>query len=144
MYLFYALFAALLWGFDYAFAERVLRNISIPVFLAIQLFFASVAIGLIALIKGYWQQDLASLLASKSTIFLFGLGIIAFTIANILICSAIQSKNATLSSLIEISYPFFIALISWFFFKENQLTPSIAIGGTLIFIGSFIIYYFSH
>jgi hypothetical protein len=56
---------------------------------------------------------------------------------------AIQSKNATLSTLIEISYPIFIILLGWILFKQNHLTPSVLIGGGLIFTGIAVIYAFN-
>ena len=144
MWFFSALFAAVLWGFDYAFDERVLKYISVPVFLSIQLFAASLILALIAWMSGAWQKDIIALASSSRILLLFLLGIVAFSVANVFICTAIQDKNATFSSLIEISYPLFIALISWLVFDEGELTWSTGIGGLLIFCGVFVIYFFNH
>lgn len=144
MWLLYALFAAVLWGFEYTFAEKVLKYISVPVFLALELFVASIILAIMAWISGAWQKDVMILSSSSRVSLFFVLGIIAFTTANVLICTAIQSKNATLSSLIEISYPLFIALMTWLLFRENELSWNVGIGGALIFSGLFIIYYFNH
>jgi drug/metabolite transporter (DMT)-like permease len=144
MWFFSALFAAILWGFDYSFAERVLKYISVPVFLAIQLFVASIILIIIAWVRGSWGKDINTLSHSPRILWLVVLGIIAFSIANVLICMAIQDKNATFSALIEITYPLFIALTSWLVFGEGELTWSTGIGGLLIFAGVSVIYYFNH
>jgi drug/metabolite transporter (DMT)-like permease len=143
MWFFAALSAAVLWGFDYAFAERVLKHISVPVFLSIQLFIASLILMVVAWATGNWHKDMSTLLSSPRVSWLLVAGIIAFSVANVLICVAIQDKNATFSSLIEISYPLFIALISWLIFGEGELTWSTGIGGLLIFSGVSIIYFFN-
>ncbi|MGA2053413.1 MAG: EamA family transporter, partial [Opitutales bacterium] len=56
---------------------------------------------------------------------------------------AIQHKNATLASLIEISYPFFVALFAWLLFRDVQLSWATALGGLLILAGIAIIYRFN-
>lgn len=139
----YALLAALLWGFDYAFAERVFKHVSILSFLAIQLTIGGLVLLGIALATGAFSRDMPTLFASRQTLTFLILGVIAFAVANVLICTAIQTKNATLSGLIEISYPIFIALISWVGFREHQLSAATAAGGVLIFAGVFVIYYFN-
>lgn len=144
MWFFYALLAAMFWGFDYVFAERVLKYISIPTFLVFQLFFATAAVAVFASLTGQWGRGIAPVFSERGVLTMFILGVFAFAAANILIVSAIQAKNATLSGMIEISYPIFIALYSWMIFRENQMTLSTTLGGALIFGGVFVIYYFNH
>jgi drug/metabolite transporter (DMT)-like permease len=50
-----------------------------------------------------------------------------------------SAKNPTLASLIEISYPFFVVLFTWVFFRQCQLNLSTMIGGLLILAGVFVI-----
>lgn len=53
---------------------------------------------------------------------------------------AIQmSGNPTLVGLIEITYPISVALIGGLLFKEQQVNPSMLLGGVLILIGSGIV-----
>ena len=61
-------------------------------------------------------------------------------VANMFIVLSIGSKNAALSGLIEISYPLFIALFSWLFFRENNLSVGAILGGTFVLIGVSLIY----
>lgn len=143
MWFAYALLAAVLWGFDYAIAERVFKHISPLSFLAIQLTVCGLVLLLVALATGTLQKDASVLLASRRTMALLALNIVLFGVAVVLICTAIQAKNATLSGLIEMSYPIFVALASWLVFRENQISLSVVIGGALIFAGAFVIYYFN-
>jgi drug/metabolite transporter (DMT)-like permease len=48
---------------------------------------------------------------------------------------SIASKNATLASLIEISYPVFVAVFAYLLFREIHVNPSVIIGGLLVFAG---------
>ena len=81
--------------------------------------------------------------SSKQLLLFLVFGIVSFTLGNFLILSSIQSKNATLSGMIEISYPLFIAIFAYLFFKENQISLATLVGGLLIFGGVFVIYYFN-
>ena len=65
------------------------------------------------------------------------------TMAEILIGLSIANKNAVFAGLIEISYPVFILLFAYLLFNENSLNLSILAGGTFVFIGVFIIFYFN-
>ncbi len=56
-------------------------------------------------------------------------------IATVLLFLSIGGKNATLASLIEISYPVFVALFAWVLFREVHLTPATAAGAALVFSG---------
>jgi drug/metabolite transporter (DMT)-like permease len=52
---------------------------------------------------------------------------------------SIDSKNATLTSLIEISYPIFVVLFAYLFFKQVHINLSVMLGGLLILTGTAII-----
>ena len=49
------------------------------------------------------------------------------------------AKNPTLVSLIEISYPLFVVLFTWIFFREMQLNPVTCVGGLLVLAGVAVI-----
>ena len=71
-------------------------------------------------------------------------GLITFTgaTASMLMFMAIRSSgNPSMIGTIEVTYPLFVALIAYLLFQENQLNPSIMLGGALTMIGTAIIIY---
>lgn len=143
MWIIYAVLAAVVWGFDYVFAEQVTKKISIFSFLAIQLFFTFLLAAIAAILPGHLKKDLPAVISSRQLLLYFAFGILAFTAGNFLILASIHAKSATLAGMIEISYPLFIALFSYLMFKENQLNLPTVFGGALIFLGVFVIYFFN-
>lgn len=143
MWILFAIGASVFWGLTYVFNEQVYKKISVLTSLAL----ASLVIFIITLALSYFSNnlkpDLISIASSKKLLLFVVLGIIALLIAELFIGFSITAKNATLSGLIEISYPIFIALFSYILFKNTQLTTSVLIGGILIFAGIFIIYSFN-
>ena len=135
--------AAILWGIDYTLTEKVLEKISFTTLLSIELFFGSIVMFIFAMLSGSYKMDLSALSSSKQTIAFMALIILVFTVANALIVLSIGVKNATLSGLIEISYPLFIALFSWLFFREGNVNVGTAFGGACILIGISLIYIFN-
>ena len=61
--------------------------------------------------------------------------VICAFIANLMILRSIQLSNATLASIVEITYPLFTVAFSYMLFRTNTLNWDVAFGGTLIFIG---------
>ena len=59
--------------------------------------------------------------------------------ASVLLFVSIDSKNATLASLIEISYPVFVVLFAYVLFRDVHLNASVLVGGLLVFAGVAII-----
>ncbi|MGH8046022.1 MAG: EamA family transporter, partial [Chthoniobacterales bacterium] len=53
---------------------------------------------------------------------------------------AIGEKNATLASLIEISYPIFVAFFAWLFFRETQFNFMTIVGGALVMGGVIVVF----
>ena len=62
-------------------------------------------------------------------------------LGEVLVYLAISGKNATLASLIEMTYPVFVVLFAYVFYKEMHVTSSVFIGGLMILIGAGIIIY---
>lgn len=108
--------------------------------LSIELFFGFLTMLCIAFFSGSYKADLGSLISSNRTLVLVAAIVVAFNIANTLIVLSIGDKNATISGLIEISYPLFIALFSWLFFKENNLSSGAVLGGVFVLTGVSLIY----
>ncbi|MCE9628706.1 MAG: EamA family transporter [Candidatus Vogelbacteria bacterium] len=143
MWLIYSLAASLFWGLTYVLNERVYKHISFLTSLVITSFFAFVTLGLVSYFTRNLQKDLHTIVSSEAVLWLVGGGVVTLIVAEVFIGLSISSKNATLSGLIEISYPIFIALFSYLLFKENQLTLPTGIGASLIFIGIAVIYFFN-
>jgi drug/metabolite transporter (DMT)-like permease len=143
MWLLYALLSAIIWGANYLFYEKILSRISVSTLYFIDLTVGAIVFFLFASLSGTFIKDLTAIQSSKSLIWLILATVITSILANLFIALAIQSKNATLSTLVEISYPIFIILLAWILFRENNLTPSVLLGGGLIFSGIAIIYAFN-
>lgn len=141
MWALYAIIAAVLWGVDYALTEKALQSIRFPMLLGIELFFGFLTMLGIAIFSGSYKSDLSGLFSSGKTMLLVIAIVVAFNIANMFIVLSIGDKNATVSGLIEISYPLFIALFSWLFFKENNLSAGAIFGGIFILGGVSLIYF---
>jgi drug/metabolite transporter (DMT)-like permease len=58
-----------------------------------------------------------------------------------LVLMSISEKNATLTGLVEITYPIFTFIFAWIFLKEVQVNWESAIGGLLIFLGITLIFF---
>jgi drug/metabolite transporter (DMT)-like permease len=141
MWALYAIVAAILWGVDYALTEKALQSIRFPVLLCIELFFGFLTMLGIAIFSGSYKTDLTGLLSSTRTMSLVVAIVVAFNIANMFIVLSIGDKNATVSGFIEISYPLFIALFSWLFFRENNLSAGAVLGGIFVLAGVSLIYF---
>jgi drug/metabolite transporter (DMT)-like permease len=134
-----ALGAALIWGVHYPLVGFALQRISlfgvlmlttIPMLLLIP-FFAGELSADIQTFRGLplSEQAMVSVLGFTS---LAGAAFVYL---------AISSKNATLASLIEISYPVFVAFFSYLFFRHAHLNASAALGGLLVIAGAGLIIY---
>ena len=143
MWIFLSIAAALVWGIDYSLTEKVVKKIQFSSLLTIELFFGFLVMLTLTLLSGSYKTDWQILLGSKQLMG-FTVAIIAsFTIGTVLITLAIGAKNATLAGLIEVSYPVFIALFSWLFFKDVDVNPWTALGGALVLTGVGMIYMFN-
>jgi len=65
----------------------------------------------------------------------FTISVLASVTGAFLSYVAIGEKNATLASLIEISYPLFVAFFVWLFFREVQFNIATVSGALLVFAG---------
>jgi drug/metabolite transporter (DMT)-like permease len=66
---------------------------------------------------------------------------ITSTAGAVLIYSSINNKNATLASLIEVTYPVFVVFFAYIFYRQMHVTPSVFIGGLMILFGAGLIIY---
>lgn len=143
MWIIFALGASVLWGLSYILFEQVYKKISImtALWIVCLIMFGAMLLG--SFLSGSLKPDLAVIQSSKKLQWLLMGGIATAILADVFIALSITNKNAALAGLVEISYPIFIALFAYFLFKQNQLNAAAIVGGILIFIGVFIIYYFN-
>lgn len=132
-----ALAAAIVWGIHYPLVDHALKKLSLPGVLLL----TALPILLLSLVTlrqinsdidvlhaADWPERLTLLAPALTSLF-----------GSVLLFAAIGSKNATLASLIEISYPAFVALFAWLLFKEVHLTTSALLGGVLVMSGVVLI-----
>jgi drug/metabolite transporter (DMT)-like permease len=134
----YALLSAACWGIQYVLMETLFRRVDF----AAAFSFLSLANGiLVAAILWvlYPKQNWGRLSESWSVIGLVFLYLIFGTGAYLFNALAINQKNATLASLLEISYPLFIILFTALFFREIHLDLVGMIGAILILLGCVLV-----
>ena len=61
-------------------------------------------------------------------------------LSNFLIFNAIAGSTATKASIVEITYPLFVAIFSLILYGENSLNLGLGIGGLLIFMGIIVVF----
>src|SRR5215475_3397702 len=114
MWIVYALAAAIIWGIRYAARGRVIER------------------GLTTLVS--------YVLSLQNYCIWLLVAVVSSAAGWLLIYIAIGEKNATLASFIEISYPFFVALFAWVFFREIQFNWQTLVGGALILGGVAVVF----
>ncbi len=128
-----AIGAALVWGVHYPLVDHALKKLS----LVSVLLLTALPIVVLAL---FFHRTLAADYAVWTTldtgprIRVLALALTSL-LGSVLLFLSIASKNATLASLIEISYPVFVALFAWLLFRELHINTSVIIGGLLVFAG---------
>ncbi len=128
-----AIGAALVWGVHYPLVDHALKKLS----LVSVLLLTALPIVVLAL---FFHRTLAADYAVWTTldtgprIRVLALALTSL-LGSVLLFLSIAGKNATLASLIEISYPVFVALFAWLLFREIHVNTSVIIGGLLVFAG---------
>jgi drug/metabolite transporter (DMT)-like permease len=132
-----AIAAAVVWGLHYPLIEHALRRVSLPtVVLLTALPMALVALAFPARLAADWRA-LAVLPVGER--WLIGLIAVTSLAGTVLLYLAVRGRNATLASLIEISYPAFVAVFAWLLFREWQLNTGVLLGAVLVATGSVLI-----
>lgn len=142
LWLFCSLLAAMLWGISYNISQILLKQYDLNVgtiMMCTQLCTLPLWI-LIATSSSKFGHDWSVITSGWGVALLVFVCAVTVVAGNHLTMFAISEKNATLASLIEISYPFFVALFGWLVFKEAQVNIWSAVGGLLIFSGIAVIY----
>jgi len=134
-----ALGAALVWGIHYPLVDFALKRVSVfgvlllsvlPVVLLAPVFLRDLAHDLDTF-RGLPTVE-QGMIAAIGLTSLFGA---------VLLYLSIAGKNATLASLIEITYPVFVAFFAYLMFRHIHLNASVIVGGLLVIAGAGLIIY---
>ena len=132
-----AIGAALIWGIHYPLIDHALKKISLFSVLALTII-------PVLLLVPFFASDLAqdyrtfNSFSANDRLLILAIGITS-TLASVLLFMSIDSKNATLASLIEITYPLFVVFFAWLLFRHIHVNTSVVIGGLLIMSGAALI-----
>ncbi len=133
-----AILAAVLWGLTYCLDEQVLASLSVWKLYFLHCAVGATVAGAILLAQGHSPASLFRLDAAQASPKLVGITLVTATAAALAILASIQLLGAAKSSVLEISYPLFVAVFSCLFFG-GQLQLPVVIGGGFIFVGAAII-----
>ncbi len=134
-----ALAAALVWGIHYPLVDFALKRVSVysvlllsvlPVLLLMPIFLRDVVRDLdkVRALPGMEQGMIAAI------------GLTSL-LGAVLLYLSIAGKNATLASLIEITYPVFVAFFAYVMFRHVHVNASVIVGGLLVMTGAGLIIY---
>lgn len=140
MWILYAVAASVCWGISYAASGPLLKQGLNPLvfFFGYSLFgFLGALIAILSTGRLSSALAVASLPRGDLGLFLFSIG--GSALGAYLTYAAMSAKNPTLVSLIEISYPLFVILFAWVFFREMQLNMVTMLGGILVLAGVVVI-----
>lgn len=139
----YSILAAILWGLHFNLVVRVSRLLPNDIYTPLTLFFVT-SLSMLAIIPFTWRRVFDNILSlyragTETRISVLLLLFTTLVAAMLLYIAMRVSNNPTVAGAIDITYPFFVALIAWLLFRENQVDWAVLLGGSLIFAGSFII-----
>ncbi|KTD68006.1 MULTISPECIES: DMT family transporter [Legionella] len=138
MWFTFAIFAAILWGFNYALAEKILNSISPVTLLALEMTIGAVLFTCISFFTTM-KRDVELLTTDSGLLLLTIAEIVIVLVASYFIAASINLKNATIAGIVELTYPIFTIIFTWFLFNQVHVNLSVIIGGLLIFIGILVI-----
>lgn len=142
LWFFLAVGAAICWGLGYTFAERLFKEgVHHYVFLSLLVAAQLVAYPILFHFGGGEVKSQWEVFKNPFVIAMMLGSMAAFIIGNAFVFNSIQLKNASLSSIIEIAYPFLVVLFSWLFFRDIQVNLYTVLGGVLVFAGVSLVFW---
>ena|SRR3990167_4516071 len=137
-----ALASSVLWGVVYSISGYLYhKNDPIHPFTTL---FWTAAVGVVVYFSlGYRVivKDTKNIIAESNILYLVVFEVICSILGYIFICIATKDANATVVSMVEITYPFFVLIFSYYFFGEGDLlTTRNLLGGGLILSGIFVLW----
>lgn len=139
---FCSLFAAIFWGISYAISEELVQRRGVPpsFLILIEALIAFPLYIILAQTLGSFKEGVSSMFQSTGTLILtLSMGFLIM-LGNFLITYSVSLKNATMASLIEISYPLFTIFFVWLFFGKFDLNWATGLGAFLILSGVTVMY----
>jgi len=132
-----AIAAAMVWGIHYPLIDHALKKLSLFSVLLL-------TVVPLLLLAPFFSNDIIQDIKTFSQLYGFDkLAILSISItsvlASVLLFMSINNKNATLASLIEITYPVFVVLFAFVIFRQVHINASVIIGGLLIMSGAALI-----
>ncbi len=141
MWFVYAMSAAVIWGISYAASGRVIERGMTPMaFFFLYSLFGMFSTALYFGATGKFATLPVQIRALEGDWKWLAIAVVTSVVGAFLIYMAISEKNATLASLIEISYPFFVAIFAWLFFRDTQFNWQTIVGGALILGGVTVVF----
>ena len=134
-----ALGAAIVWGMHYPLIDFAMKRLSVysvllisvlPVLLLMPVFLRELGRDL----------DTFKLLPTNEQWMVAAIGLTS-TLGAVLLYLSVSSKNATLASLIEITYPVFVVFFAYLFFRQVHVNTWVVLGGLMILVGAGLIIY---
>ncbi len=134
-----AIGAAIIWGIHYPLIDFAMKRLSVYTVLLISvlpvLFLMPVFIRDLAR-----DVDVFKLLPTNEQWLVAAIGLTS-TLGAVLLYLSVNSKNATLASLIEITYPLFVVFFAYIFFRQVHVNTSVILGGLMILLGAGLVIY---
>ena len=134
-----ALGAAITWGIYYPLVDMALKRISLFSVILLSMIPVLLVTPLFLKVIGDDIETVKTLSVSEQWI-IASLGLIGL-FGEVMVYLAISGKNATLASLIEMTYPLFVVIFAYVFYKQMHVTASVFIGGLMVLVGSGLIIY---
>ena len=134
-----AIGAAIIWGIHYPLIDFAMKRLSVYSVLLISVL-------PVLFLMPMFLRDLArdvevfKLLPTNEQWLVAAIGLTS-TLGAMLLYLSVNSKNATLASLIEITYPVFVVLFAYLFFRQVHVNTSVILGGLMILVGAGLIIY---
>lgn len=136
MWFWFALLTAVAWGLCYTSAEQVIKHVDKSVYYVIS-YIAGLSFWLVWL-TSQTDRSKISLDSVKICYPWLILSIVSSIGGSYLSIQAIQMKNATWASVVEISYPLWCALFAFLFFGHNVVSVTSGVGMLLVIAGTII------
>jgi drug/metabolite transporter (DMT)-like permease len=131
--------AAIVWGIHYPLIDFAMKRLSVygvllisvlPVLFLMPVFLRDLA----------RDVDTFKLLPTNEQWLVAAIGLTS-TLGAVLLYLSVSSKNATLASIIEITYPVFVVLFAYLLFRQVHINTSVILGGLMILVGAGMIIY---
>lgn len=136
----YAIGASLMWGISYVLTERILKDtLALPFFLLLQSALGFIIYAVAIYFTGGLKPGLGAIQKEPQSFSIVFLISVLFCLGTYFLFAAIQLKNASLVSLVEITYPIFVVLFAWLLFRDIQINLYQFLGGLMVLLGSSLV-----